>query len=262
MEEPGTGWPKAMAYAALATFLASSGQLAAGSGKIPGLIEAQTGLRTFAVVALSRVLCDLLQRWRGAPVESRCPKKLQVELQASAEELNMAKSELEATALKMAHTEARLQRSEQLRQQLHGSFANVLGRLENSERKESQLHQEILRIVTTAADGSTPPGPSTGVEGFAFAPGTPASSQDVEDASAASEDEEEEVREDENEVDPVAADVDLPESATVPTPAPRSRDSKDAALEEHEEPLAKRPRLSTSRRSLGSECGVRLVIHR
>jgi len=40
MEEPGTGWPKAMAYAALATFLASSGQLAAGSGKIPGLIEA------------------------------------------------------------------------------------------------------------------------------------------------------------------------------------------------------------------------------
>lgn len=47
----------------------------------------------------------------------------------------------EATALKMAHTEARLQRSEQLRQQLHGSFANVLGRLENSERKESQLHQ-------------------------------------------------------------------------------------------------------------------------
>lgn len=63
-------------------------------------------------------------------------------------------------------------------------------------------------------------------------------------------------------VDPVAADVDLPESATVPTPAPRSRDSKDAALEEHEEPLAKRPRLSTSRRSLGSECGVRLVIHR
>lgn len=47
----------------------------------------------------------------------------------------------EATALKMAHTEARLQRSEQLRQQLHGSFANVLGRLENSERKESHLHQ-------------------------------------------------------------------------------------------------------------------------
>lgn len=40
MEEPGTGWPKAMAYAALATFLASSGQLAAGSGKIPGFIEA------------------------------------------------------------------------------------------------------------------------------------------------------------------------------------------------------------------------------
>lgn len=40
MEEPGTGWPKAMAYAALATFLASSGQLAAGNGKIPGLIEA------------------------------------------------------------------------------------------------------------------------------------------------------------------------------------------------------------------------------
>lgn len=50
-------------------------------------------------------------------------------------------------------------------------------------------------------DGSaTSLGPSTGVEGFAFAPGTPASSQDVEDASAASEDEEEEVREDENEV--------------------------------------------------------------
>lgn len=58
-------------------------------------LKAQTGLRTFAVVALSRVLWDLLQRWRGAPVESRCPKKLQVELQASAEELNMAKSELE-----------------------------------------------------------------------------------------------------------------------------------------------------------------------
>jgi len=190
---------------------------------------------------------------------------LQVELQASAEELNMAKSELEATALKMAHTEARLQRSEQLRQQLHGSFANVLGRLENSERKESHLHQEILRIVTTAADGSTPTGPAgPGVEGFTFAPGTPASSQ-VEDASVASEDEEEEVREDENEVDPGAAEVDLSESATVPTPAPRSRDSKDAEMEEHEEPqepLAKRPRLSTSRRSLGSECGVRLVIHR
>ena len=56
--------------------------------------KAQTGLRTFAVVALSRVLWDLLQRWRGPAVE-RCPKKLQVELQASAEELNMAKSELE-----------------------------------------------------------------------------------------------------------------------------------------------------------------------
>lgn len=270
MEEPGTGWPKAMAYAALATFLASSGQLAAGSGKIPGLIEAQTGLRTFAVVALTRVLWDLLHRWRGSPAVERCPKKLQVELQASAEELNMAKSELEATALKMAHTEARLQRSEQLRQQLHGSFANVLGRLENSERKESQLHQEILRIVTTATDGSTPPGPSTGVEGFTFAPSTPASSQDVEEEEASDcEDEEEEVREDENEVDPGAAEVDLSESATVsghapaPTPAPRSRDdSKEAEMEEHEEPVAKRPRLSTSRRSLGSECGVRLVIHR
>ena len=56
----------------------------------------------------------------------------------------MASSAQEATALKMAHTEARLQRSEQLRQQLHGSFANVLGRLENSERKESQLHQVAM----------------------------------------------------------------------------------------------------------------------
>ena len=69
-------------------------------------------------------------------------------------------------------------------------------------------------------------------------------------------------------VDPGAADVDLSESATVsghapaPTPVPRSRDSKEAEMEEHEEPVAKRPRLSTSRRSLGSECGVRLVIHR
>ncbi len=67
-------------------------------------------------------------------------------------------------------------------------------------------------------------------------------------------------------MDPGAADVELSESAMVsghaPTPVPRSRDSKEAEMEEHEEPVAKRPRLSTSRRSLGSECGVRLVIHR
>lgn len=57
----------------------------------------------------------------------------------------------------------------------------------------------IFHWSVTVWDGSYagPAGP--GVEGFTFAPGTPASSQ-VEDASVASEDEEEEVREDENEV--------------------------------------------------------------
>ena len=38
-------------------------------------------------------------------------------------------------------SQARLKRSEQLRQQLQGSFTQVLHRLDSTERKESKLHQ-------------------------------------------------------------------------------------------------------------------------
>ncbi|CAJ1458518.1 unnamed protein product, partial [Effrenium voratum] len=153
-----------MVSAAVATALASAAEQ---YGKFPGLIEAQTGLRAFALVALSRSAWEVV---RQLPVFRPDARRLQIELEAANQELTMVKSEVEAMILEKAHMEAQLVRSEQLRQQLHASFASVLARLEKSERDESQLRQEILRIMTLAAGMEVSREPS-----FAFAPSTPSS---------------------------------------------------------------------------------------
>ena len=53
--------------------------------------------------------------------------------------------------LPVALSEARLKRSEKLRQQLQGSFTEVLQRLDSTERKESRLHQAWLSSGAVAA---------------------------------------------------------------------------------------------------------------
>ncbi|CAJ1458519.1 unnamed protein product, partial [Effrenium voratum] len=159
-----------MVSAAVATALASAAEQ---YGKFPGLIEAQTGLRAFALVALSRSAWEVV---RQLPVFRPDARRLQIELEAANQELTMVKSEVEAMILEKAHMEAQLVRSEQLRQQLHASFASVLARLEKSERDESQLRQEILRIMTLAAGGASETGMEVSREpSFAFAPSTPSS---------------------------------------------------------------------------------------
>lgn len=289
------GWPKPVACAALATVLASSGDHFAAQGKVPGLTEAQTGLRTFALVALSRAAWDVLRRrWQGTPgaPQESCPRKLQVELEASHEELQMAKSELEAAQLKMEHTEARLKRSETLRQQLQGSFTQVLHRLDSTERKESKLHQEILRIMTVAT-GDEGASPSAAEAPQGLAPSTPASSQPSDVELESGEEQLEEVDEaDEDEVDEVEEpaskdDIEADDAVELlePSEVPRSKRSREPevepskvepfqALEAPKAPEASEPRppadrevleaepKSKRRRRSSSECGVHLVIRR
>lgn len=289
------GWPKPVACAALATVLASSGDHLAAQGKVPGLTEAQTGLRTFALVALSRAAWDVLRRrWQGTPgaPQESCPRKLQVELEASHEELQMAKSELEAAQLKMEHTEARLKRSETLRQQLQGSFTQVLYRLDSTERKESKLHQEILCIMTVATgdEGAS----STAEAPQGLAPSTPASSQpsDVELESGEEQLEEMDEADEADEVDEVEEpaskdDIEADDAVELlePSEVPRSKRSREAeaepskvepfqALDAPKAPEASEPRppadrevleaepKSKRRRRSSSECGVHLVIRR
>ena len=197
MDGPGeensrTAWRAAgtMAAAAVASLLASVGQLIAEhDGKVPCLLQAQTALRAFAAVALSRTAYEVVCRipWRSIghrPLQDTS-RKLQIQLQTATEELSIVKSEVESLTMEKQHLEARMQRSEASREQLRGSFASVLSRLERSERDESQLRQEILRIMTLAASGPQPqsydahPGlQSTEIPAdFTFAPSTPSSTR-------------------------------------------------------------------------------------
>ena len=195
-ENFGTAWRAAgtMTAAAIASLLASVGQLIAEhDGKFPCLLQAQTALRAFAAVALSRTAYEVVCRipWRSIgrrPLQDTS-RKLQIQLQTATEELSIVKSEVESLTMEKQHLEARMQRSEASREQLRGSFASVLSRLERSERDESQLRQEILRIMTLAASGPQPqsydaqtmlPGLQSSAEipaDFTFAPSTPSSTR-------------------------------------------------------------------------------------
>ncbi|CAE7186483.1 PHRF1 [Symbiodinium microadriaticum] len=195
-ENFGTAWRAAgtMTAAAIASLLASVGQLIAEhDGKFPCLLQAQTALRAFAAVALSRTAYEVVCRipWRSIgrrPLQDTS-RKLQIQLQTATEELSIVKSEVESLTMEKQHLEARMQRSEASREQLRGSFTSVLSRLERSERDESQLRQEILRIMTLAASGPQPqsydaqtmlPGLQSSAEipaDFTFAPSTPSSTR-------------------------------------------------------------------------------------
>eukprot|EP00913_Durusdinium_trenchii_P017591 g16532.t1 len=125
----------------------------------------QSGKSAFSLVALLRAA------WEAWPHRPKSPE----------EQESLARAEVEAMALTLEHLEARLERSELLRQRLQSSFAQVVVQLEKSERKESQLYRELLRIMTLAgaddaceAGGDPADAPAVpAVPGFTFAPGTP-----------------------------------------------------------------------------------------
>ncbi|CAK9106708.1 Putative NADP-dependent oxidoreductase YfmJ [Durusdinium trenchii] len=163
MEEmcPSHTWPKPLASFA---FALSAGAISSWALRMPRLSLAA---QAFSLVALLRAA------WEAWPHRPKSPE----------EQESLARAEVEAMALTLEHLEARLERSELLRQRLQSSFAQVVVQLEKSERKESQLYRELLRIMTLAgqsaddaceAGGDPADAPAVpAVPGFTFAPGTP-----------------------------------------------------------------------------------------
>jgi len=190
-------WPtvKPLAWGAMATILASASRQS---------IEAQAGLSVFAALSISKsaweALCRLRAKkrppagrkaWqRRKPQRQLVIKRLQLNLKAVRRQASEAIMEAETLRLERDHLEARCQRSEALREQLHGSFTSVLSRLERCESDEARLRQEILRMTALAVPGSLPPGKGPGAlgqelepPGFTYAPSTPSSCQKIGNGS-------------------------------------------------------------------------------
>mmetsp|Transcript_66801 Transcript_66801/g.118261 ORF Transcript_66801/g.118261 Transcript_66801/m.118261 type:complete len:303 (-) Transcript_66801:125-1033(-) len=166
-------------------------------------VEAQTGLSMFAVLTLSKSAWEALHRLRAKPEKRlragrkawqvRKPRRqdvinrLQLDLKAVRRQASEAIMEAETLRLERDHLEARCQRAESLREQLHASFTSVLSRLQRCESDEAHLRQEILRMTALAVPGSaTLERTQTGAlglaldeaaPGFTYAPSTPTSSR-------------------------------------------------------------------------------------
>lgn len=102
-------------------------------GKLPGLLEAQSGCHGFALMALGRVFWEALRR----PIES--------------EELQLARAELDSMAQRLQQLQSKCAEVTHVAMRLE-HVKEVLGRLEQSERKESKLEEE--RDVASALLGA------------------------------------------------------------------------------------------------------------
>jgi len=195
-------WPtvKPLVWGAMATILASASRQS---------VEAQAGLSVFAALSISKsaweALCRLRAKkrppagrkaWQRRKPQKQFPqkqlvvKRLQLNLKAVRRQASEAIMEAETLRLERDHLEARCQRSEALREQLHGSFTSVLSRLERCESDEARLRQEILRMTALAVPGSFPPGKGPGglgqelePPGFTYAPSTPSSCRKIGNGS-------------------------------------------------------------------------------
>ena len=143
---PSHTWPKPMvpmACAVLASLAASSGKVVAEQyGRFPGLLQVESGLRSFAMVALSRACWDLMPAWQRKSSTDELSEESRADSGGhQAETLEREPTEALFPAEELPPAEALFQAEElSPAEALH---LKLSGSEEETQLEESDLKQEV-----------------------------------------------------------------------------------------------------------------------